>query len=65
MVNYVYPNRQRLPHMHCLKETTEGAKFFTISPSHAMSLAAMAYVHELMTTIFYINYTKFPLNSMT
>ena len=23
MGNYIYPNRQGLPHMHCLKETTD------------------------------------------
>ena len=40
MGNYVYPNRQGLPHMHCLKETTDEEQNSSpsLETSHAMSL---------------------------
>ena len=40
MGNYVYPNRQGLPHMHCLKETTDEEENSSpsLETSHAMSL---------------------------
>ena len=55
MHGQLYPNMQGSTHMHCLKETTdeEQNSSFTNSPSHAMSLAVMAYMHELMMIFLY------------